>query len=160
MRPTNHALLATGTGAAIWALSGELLAVPLTFATGVLVDADHLPDQIWHFYLKRRPRRFIVLHAWEWLVALSVATVILSFPWWMVAVTLGYATHILTDHHLNMPHRWGYFLTYRAYHRFRIERISPDWRIEDPLQALLRELRIRKDHGDDSQTVPSDESHG
>jgi len=124
------------------------------------VDADHLPDQIWHFYLKQRPRCFIVLHAWEWLVALSVATVFLSFPWWTVAVTLGYATHILTDHHFNMPHRWGYFLIYRAYHRFRIERISPDWRIEDPLQALLRELRIRKDHGDDSQTVPSDESHG
>ena len=160
MRPTNHALLATGTGAAIWALSGELLAVPLTFATGVLVDADHLPDQIWHFYLKQRPRCFIVLHAWEWLVALSVATVFLSFPWWTVAVTLGYATHIFTDHHFNMPHRWGYFLTYRAYHRFRIERISPGWRIEDPWQALLLELRIRKDHGDDSQTVPSDESHG
>jgi len=49
LRPTNHALLATGTGAAIWALSGELLAVPLTFATGVLVDADHLPDQIGTF---------------------------------------------------------------------------------------------------------------
>ena len=145
---------------AIWALSGELLAVPLTFASGVLVDADHLPDQIWHFYLKRRPRGFIVLHAWEWLAALSAATMILSFPWWMVTVTIGYATHILTDHHFNMPHRWAYFLTYRAYHRFRIERISPDWRIKDPLQALLRELRIRKDHGDDPQTVPSDESHG
>jgi len=48
LRPTNHALLATATGAAIWALSGELLAVPLTFAAGVLVDADHLPDQSGH----------------------------------------------------------------------------------------------------------------
>lgn len=145
MRPTSHALLATGTGVAIWASTGEPMAVPLTFATGVLVDGDHLPDQIWHFYMKRRPRALLALHAWEWLMGLAIATVLLSFPWWMVAVTVGYATHIATDHHFNMPNRWGYFILFRAYHRFRIERISPDWTLKDPVHEILRELRIRKD---------------
>ena len=145
MRPTSHALLATGTGVAIWASTGEPMAVPLTFATGVLVDGDHLPDQIWHFYMKRRPRALLALHAWEWLMGLAIATVLLSFPWWMVAVTVGYATHIATDHHFNMPNRWGYFILFRAYHRFRIERISPDWTLKDPVHESLRELRIRKD---------------
>ncbi|MDP6455755.1 MAG: hypothetical protein QF898_20935, partial [SAR202 cluster bacterium] len=67
MRPNSHALFSTGAGTAIWAVTGEILAVPLTFATGTLVDGDHLPDQIWHFYLKGRPRVFLALHAWEWL---------------------------------------------------------------------------------------------
>ena len=79
------------------------------------------------------------------LMGLAIATVLLSFPWWMVAVTVGYATHIATDHHFNMPNRWGYFILFRAYHRFRIERISPDWTLKDPVHEILRELRIRKD---------------
>jgi hypothetical protein len=88
MRPTSHALLATSAGVAIWVATSEPLAVPLTFASGVLVDGDHLPDQIWHFYLKHKPRVFVVLHAWEWLAGLVIATAVHSFPWWMVAVTV------------------------------------------------------------------------
>ena len=149
MKPTSHAILATGTGIAIWAATGEPAAIPLTFATGVLVDGDHLPDQIWHFYMKGRPLGILALHAWEWLIGLAVVTVLLSSPWWMVAVTLGYATHIVTDHHFNGPNRWGYFILFRAYHRFRIERISPHWRLKHPVHALLREFRIRKDSDDD-----------
>ena len=145
MRPTQHALLALGTGTAIWAATGEPVAVPLTFATGVLVDGDHLPDQVWHFYMKRRPLGILALHAWEWLFCLILATVLLSFPWWMVAITLGYATHIVTDHRFNAPNRWGYFILFRTYHRFRIERISPEWKLEQPVHALLREFRVRRD---------------
>lgn len=99
--------------------------------------------------MKRRPLGVLALHAWEWLIGLAVATILLSFPWWMVAVTVGYATHIVTDNHFNTPNRWGYFILFRAYHRFRIERISPDWRLEDPVHALLREFRVRKDSDDE-----------
>jgi hypothetical protein len=154
MRPTNHALLATSIGVAIWAATGEPLAVPLAFASGVLVDGDHLPDQIWHFYLKHKPRVFVVLHAWEWFAGLVIATAMLSFPWWMVTVTVGYATHIATDHHFNKPNVWGYFIVFRAYHRFRVERISPDWELQDPVHALLRELRLRKDPKDETPAKP------
>ena len=157
MRPNSHALFSTGAGTAIWAVTGEILAVPLTFATGTLVDRDHLPDQIWHFYLKGRPRVFLALHAWEWLFCLAVATVLLSFPWWLVAATIGYATHIATDHHFNKPNRWGYFLTFRSYHRFRIERISPEWKLTDPVHAFLRELGLRKDPDEDALVIHVDD---
>jgi hypothetical protein len=135
-------MLSAGLGAAVWGVTGEPLAVPLAVASGVLVDADHLLDQTWYFYLHRRPAALLVLHAWEWLTALVAACLWLWFPWWLVAVTVGYAGHLATDQRFNHVYRKGYFITYRAYHGYNIDRLTPDWRLEPPLEALAKELAV------------------
>jgi hypothetical protein len=134
-------MLSVGVGAAVWGVTKEPLAVPVAVAGGVLIDIDHLLDQVWYFYLHKRPAALLVLHAWEWLILLAVATVWLSFPWWLVAVTAGYAGHMATDQRFNLVYRMGYFITYRAYHRFDVDSLTPDWRLDPPLESFIQELR-------------------
>ncbi len=148
MRPVYHAVLSAGVGGAVWAATGEVRAVPVAVAAGVLIDGDHLADQVWYFYMHRRPAAILALHGWEWLAVLALASAALSFRWWIVAATLGYGSHILTDQFFNGVYRWGYSLAYRAYHRFRVEQFSSRWRLERPVDALIRELRLgRRDGG-------------
>ena len=142
MRPTHHAMLSVGVGVVVWGISKEPLAVPVAIAGGVLIDADHLLDQVWHFYMHRRPAALVVLHAWEWLAVLLAACVWLSFPWWLVAVTIGYAGHLATDQRFNSVRRMGYFIIHRAYHAFDVDQFSLEWRLDPPLESLIKELRV------------------
>ena len=142
-------MLSTGAGVAVWTISGEPLAAPATLAAGLLIDADHLLDQAWRFYLRRRPAALLVLHAWEWLAALLVASILLSFPWWMAAISVGYSLHLLTDQAFNHTRPWGYSLLYMAWHRFEVERFSTGWRLDRPGEALRKELGLTRDAGGD-----------
>ena len=142
MRPTHHAMLSAGVGAVVWGITKEPLAVPVAVAGGVLIDADHLLDQIWYFYLHRRPAALLVLHGWEWLAGLVLGCILLSFPWWLVAATAGYAGHLVTDQVFNSVYRMGYFITYRAYHAFDVDRFTSEWRMAPPLESLIEELGI------------------
>ena len=141
MRPTHHVMLSAAAGAVVWGITKEPLAVPLAVAAGVLVDGDHLLDQFWHFYLHKKPAALVGLHAWEWLAGLVAACVWLSFPWWLVALTAGYAGHMATDQRFNRVHRMGYFITYRAYHAFDVDRLMPEWRLDPPVKSFIKELR-------------------
>jgi|TARA_B100000315_G_scaffold249267_1_gene280220 hypothetical protein len=116
--------------------------VPVAVGAGVLVDADHLVDQIWHFYMHKRPAAILALHGWEWLAALGIVSAVLEFPWWMVAATFGYGSHVITDQIFNGVHRWGYSIAFRVHHRFRVERFSDRWRLKRPVDALINELRV------------------
>ena len=140
MRPIHHAMLSTAVGGAAWGLTGEPWAIPVAVGAGVLIDAEHRVDQIWYFYLHRRPAAILALHGWEWLAALAVASAVLAFPWWLVATTLGYGSHIASDHRFNEPTRRRYSFSYRVFHGFRVEHFSNRWRIERPLDAFINEL--------------------
>lgn len=135
-------MLSAGVGAVVWGISKEPLAVPLAVAGGVLIDADHLLDQVWYFYLHKRPAAILVLHAWEWLAGMLAVCVWLSFPWWLVALTIGYAGHLATDQRFNDVYRMGYFITYRTYHGFSVDRFMPEWRLAPPLESLIDELKV------------------
>ncbi len=142
MRPIHHAVLSAAVGGVAWGVTGEPWAVPVAVGAGVLIDADHLVDQVWLFYMHRRPEAILALHGWEWLAALGIVSAALSFPWWMVAATLGYGSHILSDQMFNGVHRLAYSMIYRVRHRFRVERFSDRWRLERPVDAFINELRL------------------
>ena len=148
LRPTAHLALATGAGLATWLGTGEPLALPVAVGAGVLVDGDHLPDMVSHFYLGRRPTVTFILHAWEWLLILTVVSVWLGFPWWSVAALVGYGSHVVTDSLFNGGKLPAYSIVYRAYHRFDPARIGPDWRLGHPVTELLRELHLGRRGGE------------
>jgi hypothetical protein len=63
-----------------------------------------------------------------------------GFPWWIVAVLVGYGLHLTTDHLLNKGGPWSYFLVYRAYHRFRKARVFPKGDLDDTYNVLRTEV--------------------
>ena len=140
MRPSRHLALSSAAGGAVWAATGEAWALPVTVATGVLVDADHTPDLWWAFALKLRPVAIVALHGWEWLAALIVLGVWTQFSWWLVAVIVGYGLHLVTDHLFNNGNLLSYSLIYRARHRFIKEKVSPRWDSERTHETLSQEL--------------------
>ena len=126
----------------MWAATGEPWALPVTVGAGVLVDIDHGPDLWWTFALRRTPAASFVLHAWEWLLGLSVLAFVLGFPWWLVAVCVGYGLHVSTDHLFNRGRPLAYFFFYRALHGFRMARVFTEGSADRAYVTLEKEVPI------------------
>ena len=118
-----HLAISTAVGGAVWAVTGEPLAVPAAIAAGVLPDADHVLD----FYIKyvRRDRRFLFLlfHGWEFLAAGIVLHLTLFSQPWALAAVLGYAGQLIADQAANRVKWHTYFITARAALGFRSVRV-------------------------------------
>ena len=124
MSPVKHTAIALGVGTAVWAASGEPLAVPTAIAAGVLIDADHLID----FYLwfkKRDARRlYLILHTWE----LSAVGGLVWLAFWshplLLAAILAHVGHLVGDFVANRPKSiLTYSLLFRAVLRFDRDRL-------------------------------------
>ena len=124
----------------MWAATGEPLALPATLGAGVLVDLDHSPDMWWTLALRRRPIAAFVLHGWELLAGLIVFGVWAGFPWWLVAVVVGYGGHMITDQMFNRGGILSYSFLYRARHGFQLGRLEPGWNFDDSMETLRAEL--------------------
>ena len=142
MRPSRHLALSTVAGGAVWAITGEPLALPLTVGAGVLVDVDHSPDLWWNLALRREPVAVYLLHSWEWLAGLMVVGVLTGSPWWLSAVVVGFGLHLLTDHLFNHGGRWSYSLIYRASKGFRMAKLAPGWEVDQTYEVLRKEVPV------------------
>ena len=142
MRPSRHLAVSTAVGGAAWAVTGEAWALPVAVGSGVLVDVDHAPDYWWTFALRRRPLAIFALHGWEWLLGLVAVGIWTGFPWWLLAVVLGYGSHLVTDHLFNGGGLWSYSLVFRVRHGFRKERVAPYWDFDHGYETLRKEVPI------------------
>ena len=115
MRPTNHLAVSTLIGGSIWVVTKEPVALILAIITGTLIDVDHVLDMLWHNVLNRRPTGSFFLHGWEWLISMVVLGIYIGFPWWVVAISLGYASHMITDQIFNKTRMFSYSIIYRAF---------------------------------------------
>ena len=140
LRPSRHLGLSAAAGGAVWATTGEPWALPISVATGVLVDLDHGPDLWWAFALRREPIATFVLHGWEWLLGLVVLGLFMGFPWALSAALVGYGLHLITDQMFNNGGLWSYSLVYRARHRFRAAELAPDWDFDHAYEVLRSEV--------------------
>ena len=130
MRPIYHALSSAGVAAIVYRLSGSGMAAGASFATGVLIDADHLVDYFrvrgLHFdwqdfmgssYFADAGKIIVPLHSVELLGVLWLLSSRLDR-----AATLGVATsfclHLLLDRLANPLHPLAYSLIFRWLHRF------------------------------------------
>ena len=112
----------------------------MTVAVGVGLDIDHAPDMWWTFALERKPVATFALHAWEWLAGLTALGIESGFPWWLSAILVGLGLHLVTDHLFNKGGLWTYFLTYRALHRFQVNRLAPQWDFDHAYEVLKKEV--------------------
>ena len=157
MGPLGHTVASVGIGAAVWAFTGPLWAIPVAFAAGVLPDVDHLIDFLDSRDNGRRRHMFRPLHGWEYfLVSLVIVLAFYSGPLFWAAV-LGYLSHLVIDQITNRTHPLAYSIIYRAMKGFRrrhltpahfdgsyvpSERPVPLWgRLEPSLWRLLTRLR-------------------
>ncbi len=140
MRPRSHLALSTAAGGGLWAATGEPWALPVTVAAGVLVDVDHAPDLWWTLALGRKPVATFLLHGWEWVVGLVALGMWTGFPWWHLAVVVGYSLHVTTDHLANRGGMWSYSLIYRARHGFQVAKLAPHWDFDHAYDMLRREV--------------------
>lgn len=125
MGPVTHTIVAGGLGAAIWAATGEPLAVPVAIFTGVFTDTDHVLDFVEPregSYLKYMTRPF---HAWEFsLVGIAIILGTWYHPLFLAAL-VGYMSHLLVDQIGNQSHPLAYFVLYRASKRFSRRQLTP-----------------------------------
>ena len=96
MMPGRHALVSLGVGLAGWRYSGSLVALPLSFLVGTLVDLDHIVDYAW-YALRGEHRLILPLHSYElapilWLVIRSLLDERVAVP-----VVTSFVLHLLSE---------------------------------------------------------------
>lgn len=142
MLPHKHALISATIGAAGWRATSKPAAFGAALVTGVMPDIDHLIDY-WYYRRRGEHRIILPLHGYEFALLGTVFALREGNKIPGIAV-LSYLIHLLVDQFENRTHRMGYSLLFRAWYRFRVERIStvPDaamrGRMED--MNLLKNL--------------------
>lgn len=113
----------------MWAATGEPLAVPVAFATGVLIDSDHIFEYVDWLFKGWKRYMIVPFHAWEY----SILAIIGLFFWYhplYLAAALGHLGHVTTDHFANGGRPLTYSIIYRAYKRFSQQELmapNPHW---------------------------------
>lgn len=118
-----HVAASTAAGLAVWGASGEVMAVPVAVAAGVLPDLDHIPDYYMRYVRRDWNYLFLFLHAWEYWVAGLLVYMLWLREWWLLAVLAGYLTQIGGDQMFNKVKAYTYLITVRAIKGFQAKRL-------------------------------------
>jgi len=144
MRPGGHIVVASAVGLGVAAATQSPWAFATSLGAGVLVDADHSVDYFRWFVLKNRGRVLYLLHAWEYLPLLVLASAISDWNPLVLGATAGYLSHLVADQWANKAYALTYSIIYRAAHGFRIQKVSP-WTVEgshDDLIGVMKGLHF------------------
>jgi len=143
MKPSRHIIASLTLGAALWFLTRSLYAGLLCFASGVLVDVDHIVDYIiqhdWksitfkNIYeaceqtVKQKgdlkfKKLYIILHSAEialllWLVTIYTKNI------YLLGITSGYSLHLIMDFVGNPLRFPSLFMLYRSAKRFDTDKL-------------------------------------
>lgn len=139
MNPVGHLVVSAAVGGGMWAATGEINTLPAAVGAGFLPDVDHLLDYF-NWYVRRSHRLIIVfLHSWELVVLGALVYAFAVRESWMLAVVLGYTSHMFFDQVVNRGYPFGYFLLARMRVRFIARRVHP-WDQTRAYENLLRTL--------------------
>ncbi len=133
MKLSQHCLSALPLAGLAYAATGQAVPALVAGASSVLIDCDHVTDYVlcnrgWggmkHFFASceegKLHRLFLILHAWEWQLAIWLLIAMGTAPAWMVGLGLGMAGHLVLDQignrHIVRP--TFYWLCVRAKNRF------------------------------------------
>ena len=136
MKPVGHIAVASAVGLGVAAATQSPWAVVTALGSGVLVDADHAIDYYRWFVLRKRERVFYLLHAWEYLPLLVLASAISGWNPLLLGATAGYLSHLVADQWANKAYTFTYSIIYRAAHGFNMQKVSP-WRIDGSYENLV-----------------------
>ena len=131
MRTIYHLLASSVLGAVLFYITRSLSAAAVAVLAGVFIDLDHLID-FWALKPKnpfsvkdflnsekndlQAKYLFVFAHAWEWVVALWILTVLLNWPVLLLSFVLSITLHLTLDQIYNLRHykmpKISYFITY------------------------------------------------
>jgi len=136
MKPSIHVATSFSVALILWFFTKSVYAAFLCLASGVLVDFDHVIEYVLHFggkdmnmeriYQACREllfkKLYLVFHSAEVVIILWVATA-LTKNVYILAIALGYSSHIILDFIANPLHPFSYFLTRRFIHKFETHKL-------------------------------------
>jgi hypothetical protein len=136
MKPVIHAITSFSLGVVLWFFTKSFSAAFLCFISGTIVDFDHVIEYIIHFGRKSLTlknlyhvceemlfnRLYVIFHSIElvilfWLAALLIKNI------YLLAISMGYTSHLILDLIGNPLHPFSYFLVRRFKKRFVTERL-------------------------------------
>ena len=136
MRPAYHFAASFSAGAALWYFSKSFSAGLLCVLLGVIIDFDHVIEYVLHYgweglSIKKVydacdnlsfSKLYILFHTWE-VAILFWAAYFITKNIYILALSLGYSTHLVLDAIANPLHPHSYFMLWRAHKKFRTKDI-------------------------------------
>jgi len=131
----------------IYAYFKSLTCGLIAFASGILVDIDHVLDFTVHYGLKKYRsffvnmkwlklhRVFLLFHSYEFLIISWFLVITNPSNTYMISFALGFTQHMLLDRLHNPISQRGYFLIYRIIHKFNGEKIYSSSYLETTRKA-------------------------
>lgn len=143
MKPSIHVIASISLGWMLWFFTKSFYTAALCFASGVLVDADHVIEYIIHHRFKnftfkkiyqaseetgkqkgayKFNRLYLVFHTGEvallfWLAAIIAKNI------YFLGIAVGYTSHLILDSIGNKLRPKFYFMTWRILDRFSTEEL-------------------------------------
>lgn len=143
MKPSVHVIASVSIGAVMWFFTKSVYAGILCFLSGIAVDLDHVIEYVIHYGRKgvgfkriyeaceqtgmRKGNRqfkklYFVFHINEialllWLVTIYTENI------YLLAITVGYSSHLILDCVGNELSPRSYFLVRRIIHNFSADRL-------------------------------------
>jgi len=144
MKPSRHIIVSLSLSAALWFFTRSFYAALLCLGSGLFLDADHIIEYIIHFGwkglnydhlyhvcenteknipgIKRFKKLYLLFHSVEVLILLWLVTIVTK-NMYILAMALGYSSHIALDIIGNRAHPSSYFLIIRAMKGFHVDKI-------------------------------------
>jgi len=136
MKPSIHAITSFSIGVGFGFLTKSVYAGLLCFASGVLVDVDHVMEYVVHFGWRDFSiskvydacknmlfkKLYLVFHSAE-LLLLIWTFAVYAKNIYLLAVALGYSSHLILDFIGNPLHPFSYFIVKRFMRKFETARL-------------------------------------
>ena len=141
MKPSRHAIVSFSVGLILWVFTKSIYAGILCFLSGILVDFDHVIEYIVHHGVKtitikrvyqastqtgegigelRFKNLYLIFHAHE-IALLFIIITIFTRNIYILAITIGYLTHLIMDCIANPVSIRAYSIIWRAVNKFDTE---------------------------------------
>jgi hypothetical protein len=131
MKPKYHATISVLLSGSLYIIFKSWALTIASLISGILIDFDHFIDYIikygFHFDIKKFLNFFygeqykkltLLLHAWEWLILLFLASWITNWNHWVTGILIGFGQHIMLDRLYNISTFSSYSLIWRWKNRF------------------------------------------
>ncbi|MBI4216769.1 MAG: hypothetical protein HY687_05200 [Chloroflexi bacterium] len=136
MKPLGHVVVSAGLGVSLGLATRSPTAGGVSLLVGVFMDLDHLPDYYRMFIQNRPNSNWLFLHGYELLAPMLLWGYLASWHPLPVAVAVAHLAHLLCDQFTNRMHPLYYFLSYRAWKRFRHDELG-SWSPQGAYAGLL-----------------------
>jgi len=141
MQVSRHAAASAALSALVYVGTGSAHATVSSFLAGWLIDVDHLLDYVVEHGLRldrayffatfdedRYRKARLVLHGWEWPVALAAASWLLGGEMVTAGLAFGWLQHLVFDQFANRARPLAYSLAARAVKGFDYQAFFPSSR--------------------------------